>query len=473
MRGNALRRTVLVLAASAVMLGVVEPVASAQTVNPSPSPSPSATRPTTPVLSARRFPAALVSDSDAELTSAVDAYTNKVVGSTCALVELDGRRIVARSVDAPSTPASTLKMATALAAIDVLGPDHTLQTRLVTDGRIDKGVLKGDLWVVGGGDPILTTKGYQAAFDDPDQVWSDFSRVADAITDLGITRITGSIIGDDSRYDDVRWVRSWPSRYQTGGTVSALSALVVNDGNSGYAQSPDEPTTTRKVGDPPLLFAETLRTVLSQRGVVVEGGLSTGQAPTDGRELGAVDSLPVIDLVGEMLLDSDNTTAELLTKEIGLAAGGRGSTEAGITAIRQSLQAQGIDIATLVMNDGSGLDTGNRATCNLLFDLFERLSATPELVAALPVGGRTGTLRRRMLATPSMTKVRAKTGTLSGVNTLVGMVDTNQGWSLDFAFMHSGADGRTTGVADGFTDRLVTYGARRAKSSALSPLPSR
>ncbi|MBU3702403.1 MAG: D-alanyl-D-alanine carboxypeptidase/D-alanyl-D-alanine-endopeptidase [Acidimicrobiia bacterium] len=466
-RGLGLLSTVAVVLVAVMMSGLVETSASGQTVD---EPVP---RPVTPVLSARRFPAALVADADAELVAAVDAYANRVVGSTCAIVEVDGRRIVTRAPDTPLVPASTLKMATALAALDVLGPDRTLPTRFVSDGRVEKGVLEGDLWVVGGGDPILTTKGYVSVFEDPDQVSSDFGRIVDAIADLGITRITGSIIGDDSRYDDVRWIPTWPSRYQTGGTVSPLSALVVNDGNSGYSQSPDEPTTTRRVGDAPLLFVETLRTSLSQRGIAVGGGTATGPAPADATELGSVDSLPVIDLVGEMLLNSDNTTAELLTKEMGVVASGRGTTRDGLAAIRRSLEAEGIDVSALVMNDGSGLDTGNRATCSLMLELFERLSQTPELLASLPVGGRTGTLRRRMLSTPSMTKVRAKTGTLNGVNALAGLVSTNQGWTLDFTFLHSGNDVRATGVADGFTDRLVTYGARRPKESTLAPLPAR
>lgn len=430
-------------------------------------------RPQTPVLSARRFPATMLSSADAELATAIDGYLGRVVGSTCAIVEIDGRRVLARNADTALTPASTIKMVTALAALDILGPDTTLSTTFRSEARVEKGVLDGDLWVVGGGDPILTTKGYISVFDDPEQVSSDFAQLADRLQELGIRRITGSIIGDDSRYDAVRWVPSWPSRYQTGGTVSPLSALVVNDGSTGYSQSPDTPTTTRKSGDAPLLFVETLRTVLTQRGVEVEGATTTGVAPDAARELGSVESLPVIDLVSEMLLNSDNTTAELLTKEMGLVASGQGTTEAGLAAIRESLQRQGVDLGGVVMKDGSGLDTGNRANCTTLLALYERLAMVAELDAALPVGGRTGTLRRRMLSTPSMTRVRAKTGTLSGVNALVGTVDTTQGWDLTFSFLHLGSDIRTTGVADGFTDRLVGYGARQPKAAAISPSPAR
>lgn len=428
-------------------------------------------RPLTPVLSARRFPTALLGAADTDVTASVDSYLAKVVGSTCAIVEVDGRTIVSRNTDGQFVPASTLKLGTALAALDVLGRDATLTTRFVADGPIRDGVLEGDLWVVGGGDPILTTKGYLSVFEDPDQLSVDLSEVADAIAATGIERISGSIIGDDSRYDDVRWVASWPERYQVGGTVSPLSALVVNDGNTGYTDTPDAPTTQRRAGDPPMLFAQTLRTVLSAQGITVDGGASAGRAPEGAEEIGEYRSRPVRDLVNEMLRNSDNTTAELLTKEMGLAASGQGTTAAGVAAIRDSLRRQGVDVDSLVINDGSGLDTGNRATCPVILDLMERVVADPDVAGSFPLGGRSGTLRKRMLATPSSGRVEAKTGTLNGVNALTGSVDSTQGTTLTFVLLHAGNDIRTTGVADGFTDRLVGYASKGPRLSALVPAP--
>lgn len=427
----------------------------------------------TPLLSARRFPTALEGSADPDLASSLTTYLDKVVGTTCAIVELDGRVIYQRNEGASLAPASTLKLATALAAYEILGRDTTLTTRLVSTSGVKNGVLDGNLWVVGSGDPLLSTKGYTAVFDDPDQTTVDLGALADQLSRLGIKRITGDIIGDDSRYDQVRWIPTWPQRYQVGGTVAPLSALVVNDGSTGYAETPDATTTSRKAGDPPLLFAQTLRSILVQRGVQVGGSSSTGRAPADGREIGTFESLPVSKLVAEMLTDSDNTTAELLTKEIGVVTAGQGTTAAGLAGIRASLQRQGFDISSLVMNDGSGLDTGDRMTCSLLLELVEHVSENAELSAALPVAGKTGTLRRRMLAVPSTGKVRAKTGTLNGINALAGFVDTTQGSTLSFAFMHSGTDVRTTAVADGFSDRLVPYASKLPKISVLSPAPAK
>lgn len=449
-----------------VALGVTAP-AEARTPVEAPK------RPETPLLSARRFPTALMASADPDLSASLTTYLDKVVGTTCAIVELDGRTIYRRNDSGSLAPASTLKLATALAALDVLGRDSTLTTRFVSTGPVRNGTLDGNLWIVGGGDPLLSTKGYTAVFDDPDQTTVDLGSLADELSRLGIKRITGDIIGDDSRYDQVRWIPTWPQRYQVGGTVAPLSALVVNDGSTGYTETPEATTTTRKAGDPPLLFAQTLRSVLVQRGVQVGGGASTGRAPSDGREIGSFQSLPVASIVAEMLTDSDNTTAELLTKEMGVVTAGQGTTAAGLAAIRASLERQGFDVSSLVMNDGSGLDTGDRMTCTLLLELVEHVAEDAELSAALPVGGKTGTLRRRMLAVPSTGKVRAKTGTLNGINALAGFVDTTQGSTLTFAFLHGGNDVRTTGVADGFGDRLVPYASKLPKSSVLGPAPVR
>ncbi|CAB4552133.1 unannotated protein [freshwater metagenome] len=432
---------------------------------------PTSVTPTTPLLSARRFPGVLQSTSaDPELSASIDQFLNKVVGSTCVIVELDGRTVYERRSSETFVPASTMKLATAMAALDILGADSKFSTRFVAEKQPKNGVIDGDLYVIGGGDPLLATSGYKTVFDDPDQFYEDFTKIADALNEAGIRSITGDLIGDDSRYDDVRWVSTWPARYQVGGTVAPLSALLVNDGNTGYTDTPNEATTNRKAGDSPLLFVQTLRTVLNSKGIAVGGVATTGQAPADAEEISTFDSVPMSEVLTEMLKNSDNTTAELVLKEIGLQAKGQGTTAAGIEATKESLKRQGFSIDDLVMLDGSGLDTGNRMSCELSLALVEAVSQKPEFSDALPLGGKNGTLRKRMLATPSTGKVRAKTGTLNGVNALAGFADTPRGNTLSFAFIHNGTDPRTTGVADGFTDRLMAT-PKGPKITLLEPLP--
>lgn len=439
--------------------------------NESDSITPTSVTPTTPLLSARRFPGVLQSTSaDPELSASIDQFLSKVVGTTCVIVELDGRTVYERRSSETFVPASTMKLATAMAALDILGADSKFTTRFVAEKQPKNGVIDGDLYVIGGGDPLLATSGYKTVFDDPDQFYEDFTKIADALNEAGIRSITGDLIGDDSRYDDVRWVATWPARYQVGGTVAPLSALVVNDGNTGYTDTPNEATANRKAGDSPLLFVQTLRTVLNSRGIAVGGIATTGQAPADAEEISTFDSVPMSEVLSEMLKNSDNTTAELVLKEIGLQAKGQGTTAAGIEATKESLKSQGFSIDDLVMLDGSGLDTGNRMSCELSLALVEAVSQKRELSDALPLGGKNGTLRKRMLATPSTGKVRAKTGTLNSVNALAGFADTAQGNTLSFAFIHNGTDPRTTGVADGFTDRLMAY-PKGPKITLLEPLP--
>lgn len=439
--------------------------------NESDSITPTSVTPTTPLLSARRFPGALqATTADPELSASIDQFLSKVVGTTCVIVELDGRTVYERRSSETFVPASTMKLATAMAALDILGADSKFSTRFVAEKQPKNGVIDGDLYVIGGGDPLLATSGYKTVFDDPDQFYEDFTKIADALNEAGIRSITGDLIGDDSRYDDVRWVSTWPARYQVGGTVAPLSALLVNDGNTGYTDTPNEATTNRKAGDSPLLFVQTLRTVLNSKGIAVGGVATTGQAPDDAEEIGTFDSVPMSEVLTEMLKNSDNTTAELVLKEIGLQAKGQGTTAAGIEATKESLKRQGFTIDDLVMLDGSGLDTGNRMSCELSLALVEAVSQKPEFSDALPLGGRNGTLRKRMLATPSTGKVRAKTGTLNSVNALAGFADTPRGNTLSFAFIHNGTDPRTTGVADGFTDRLMAS-PKGPKITLLEPLP--
>jgi D-alanyl-D-alanine carboxypeptidase/D-alanyl-D-alanine-endopeptidase (penicillin-binding protein 4) len=427
--------------------------------------------PTTPVLSARRFPGVLqATTADPALSAAIDQFLSKVVGSTCVIVEVDGRTVYERRTSEAFVPASTMKLATAMAALDILGADAKFTTRFVASDPPTNGVIEGDLFIVGGGDPLLATSGYKTVFDDPDQFYEDFTTVADSLNAAGIRSIRGDLVGDDSRYDAVRWVPTWPARYQVGGTVAPLSALLVNDGNTGYTDTPNDATSNRKAGDSPLLFAQTLRTVLNSRGITVEGVATTGRAPSDGEEVASFDSVPMSQVLTEMLKNSDNTTAELVLKEIGLQSRGQGTTAAGIEATKESLKNQSFDVTDLVMLDGSGLDTGNRMSCELSLALVSAVSQRPEFSDALPLGGKSGTLRKRMLATPSTGRVRAKTGTLNSVNALAGFADTPQGSTLSFAFIHNGTDPRTTGVADGFTDRLMAY-PKGPKIAILEPLP--
>jgi D-alanyl-D-alanine carboxypeptidase/D-alanyl-D-alanine-endopeptidase (penicillin-binding protein 4) len=428
--------------------------------------------PVTPLLSARRFPNALqASSADAAVKGVLDSYLAKVTGTTCALVLDEGRIVYSRASDDTLAPASVQKLLTATAALEVLGPTTRLATVMVAEKEAENGVIAGDLFLIGGGDPLLTTAGYRSSLDNPNQFSEDFTAVADALATAGVKKVNGAIVGDDSRYENVRWLSSWPTRYQIGGTVGPLSALIVNDGQTGFTVSPDAPNPNRKAGDPTLLAAETFKAVLASRGIDVAGPSRTGKAPQDAVRIATFESATVAEIVDEMLSDSDNTTAELLTREIGFVSSGNGTTTAGLAAIFETASRLGIPVDDLKISDGSGLSLENRMSCTLALALITAAPKGSIVADALPLAGKTGTLRKRMLSTPATGRVWAKTGTLNTVNALAGFADTPSGNQLTFAFIHNGSDPRGSVVADGFADRLMGFAAG-AKLASLGPLPT-
>jgi D-alanyl-D-alanine carboxypeptidase/D-alanyl-D-alanine-endopeptidase (penicillin-binding protein 4) len=401
---------------------------------------PTATPLATPVLSPRRMPAMLASAiTDRQVRDALQPVIDQARPDTCIVVTDHGRVIIDRS-PGPLEPASTVKLLTAVTVLDQLDPDGRLQTTVHTAKRPSDGVIEGDLYLVGGGDPVLTTPGYQVSFTNRDQLTNDFGALADRIVQAGVREIRGGVLADDSRYDRVRWVASWPERYQNQGFVGPLSALMVNDGQTGYTAAPEAPATHRVPGDPPMLAAETLRTLLTQRGVRIGGGASLGAPTSDAPQLAALESPTIRDLVGQMLVESDDTTAELLTKELGLQIAGEGSTAAGVRVILDHLRDIGMPTDGLVLNDGSGLDEGNRATCALMTAVLDRGGPESELARLLPVAGENGTLRPRLRRTPAQGRVLAKTGTLDFVNALAGFAQTADGSWLTFAYDVVGPD---------------------------------
>ena len=153
-----------------------------------------------------------------------------------------------------------------------------------------------------------------------------------------------------------------------------------------------------------------------------DGGARSGFAPGSTTLVTSIDSAPLAAEVDEMLNVSDDTAAELFTKELGYQASHSGSTGAGVTVIRQDLQTDGLPVSQLVQVDGSGLDRGDRASCNLLVQALRRSGPTGTIARGLPVAGKNGTLADRMIGTPAQGRLIAKTGNLDNVVSLSGFV---------------------------------------------------
>ena len=460
----------------AVAAAAAPAVAEAQTpaAGSAPPGSTAPKRATTPVLSSRRVPDLVrTRAADADLAPAIAAFQKEAGPGSCLLVNDHGRTIVRSNGEQPVIPASVLKTFTGTAALDVLGPETTLDTvaSTATPPGAD-GVIAGDLYLVGGGDPLLFTEGFRSVLEDKNQPQTDFAVLADRIKAAGITEIRGNVVGDESRYDAQRAVEGWEPSYQRDDQVGALSALEVNRGNSGLSDNPDVVARSRKLGDPAPLAAATLKSLLVKRGVKVGGTGVAGTAPAGATEVARLQSLPVRELVGEMLTWSDNTTAELLTKEIGRAVSGQGTTAAGVAAVRSTLEAKGIPMAQTVTFDGSGLHRGNRITCDAAMAVLQGAGPSSALAAGFAVAGEKGTLRKRMRGTPAAGKVVAKTGSLKEVYSLAGWATTVPGSQLTFTALVNGQPKDGVKVLDDLAVALTAYPQGSVPRELVGPRPA-
>ena len=215
-------------------------------------------------------------------------------------------------------PASNLKLATAAAALLQLGPDYRLTTRVLASRLPANGELYGDLYLVGGGDPLLYTSEYLAAFLRPPSVYTQIEDLAQQVYDRGLRRVYGSIVGVATRYDDRRIASQLMSQesYQY---VGPLSALLINDGYTNYAQRRYLGTLSRPAADPTLFTAAEFDDLLEALDMVITRRPRVAGPDENIRgfiEIARIESAPLSELLLSLLTDSDNTTAELLVKEI-------------------------------------------------------------------------------------------------------------------------------------------------------------
>lgn len=422
----------------------------------------------TPVLSARRAPELVARPvATRNLTAAVEPVLARTPPDSCVQVR-DGSNVVLASNDVQAlVPASNLKVLTAAAALDLLDPGSRLTTRFLTDGApTDGNVVRGNLYMVGGGDPLLSTDAYLDQLPNGRQPATDMAAIADQIAATGIREITGSVVGDESRYDTVRTVEAWPQRFVTQGQVSPLSALVVDDSWAPGIGVRSEPAVHA---------AAVLTELLEDRGIEVAGAPTSGIAPPDAAALVEIDSLTIAELVDQGLRFSDNTTMELLVKEVGLQATGTGSTAAGLEAVRGWLSESGLAAEGAVLDDGSGLSDRNRVTCELLAGLLEAEGSEGVVANGLARPGEPGTLDDKLLDADLRGRVRAKTGTLRPVTALSGWLRTVPEQDLGFSFVINRPGGQVTEADTALQGELLEamLGYPQTPDAALlSPAPA-
>lgn len=329
-----------------------------------------------------------------------------------------GTLLFALNPDKPDVPASTAKLLTAAVALDRLGPQTRLQTRVFAAGDV--------LYLVGGGDPTLTraTAGATGARID------DLARQVRA---AGVTRAS-KLVADASLFSGPALASGWRP-YYVNAEIGPVSALSVDAGRR--APSVD---ATPRAPDPPAAAAAALRGALSGAGVRVDG-IAAGRLPAGARQVAVVESPTVADLVKHMLTYSDNDLAESLGRLVAQAAGRPTDFAGEVAAVADGLQTLGLPTDGLRMFDSSGLSHDDLLPPSLLVDVLRAAAdpARPQLrpiLDGLPVAGRTGTLADRFRApetAPAAGLVHAKTGRVAGVAALAGTVRTRSGQVLVFS----------------------------------------
>lgn len=307
-------------------------------------------------------------------------------------------------------PASTLKLLTATAALEVLGPDHTFATRVVADGP--RGVV-----LVGGGDPLLSE-------DDLTALARQTARALD------VPRVRLSY--DTSLFSGPEVNPRWPDSYITDEVVAPIQSLWIDEGReeSGYG----------RVDDPALTAATAFADALGGAGVRTIGVPRERTAPAAAESLAEVASDPVSRLVEHTVETSDNEAAEVLSHQVGLAVSGTASFAAGTRAVLDTLAALGVPVDGAEVYDGSGLSRDNAVDPDTITGVLEVAAAAEHpalrsVVTGLPVAGFTGSLSERFVDDTGRGFVRAKTGTLSGVSGLAGTVTDRTGVPMVFAFL--------------------------------------
>ncbi|MGW5876279.1 D-alanyl-D-alanine carboxypeptidase/D-alanyl-D-alanine endopeptidase [Nocardiopsis terrae] len=334
-----------------------------------------------------------------------------------------GQTLFERDADAPVTPASTTKIATAVTVLDAVGPDHVLRTEAYFDPAQNRVVLRGE------GDVTLTATADSAAYPQVATLEELAEDTASALADLGTDTV--SVGYDDSYFTGPDTAPGWKPNYVTEGSTATIHALMIDSGRV-------DPDVSTRSPNPPLAAAEAFADQLEKAGLTVDGTPTEEEAAGD--PVAAVDSMPMHALVEHMMLASDNNMAESLGRVAALELGEEPDASGAATATHRTMDSLGIDGVSL--SDNSGLSTENRITPRALVELVTTAAEQPRLnatITGLPTAHSTGTLAGRYSEYSSSSAaagmVRGKTGTLNGVSTLAGTIHDQEGNVFVFALM--------------------------------------
>jgi D-alanyl-D-alanine carboxypeptidase/D-alanyl-D-alanine-endopeptidase (penicillin-binding protein 4) len=322
-----------------------------------------------------------------------------------------------------------MKLFSTSAVLTRFGPDATIPTRVLAEGTIDRrGILHGDLYLQGGGDPALGTPAFYDRF--LGGLGTDLYALKRQVRASGLTGVTGRLYADDDIFDRRRGVAD--SGYATSPYIGPLSGLSFN---SGYSSASGRSFAS----DPAKVAASKLAASLRAAGVSIRPGVALGDVDEAGTETIAVVRSPTINsLVNATNVPSNNFFAETLLKLLGAEFGGGGSTAAGADVVEEFARGKGTGVHAV---DGSGLTRSNRASPRQvvrLLDAMGRSALGEEFVSDLALSGREGTVATRMRGTAAEARCRVKTGTLTGVSNLSGYCFGAGGRETIFSILMAG-----------------------------------
>ncbi|MGA9364484.1 MAG: D-alanyl-D-alanine carboxypeptidase/D-alanyl-D-alanine-endopeptidase [Bacteroidota bacterium] len=396
----------------------------------------------------------------------------------------DGRVLYERDSKALFHPASNLKLLTTATALHVLGKEYKFKTVVYSDSAMQNGGPPGNLYIKGFGNPDLSEK--------------DLAWMAAQLKLRGVRRIRGDVVGDVSFFDDLFWGKGWmwddePSSYEAFITPLSINKNCVKvlvkpgekigdpvqvrlDPETKYVELKNDALTgpdtiistievTRRfkerlntvvvkgilprnspdrefvlsVWKPELYAVKLFQEELEREGIVVEGTARLGSVG-DGLEPLVLHEWPIDSVVINLNKVSDNLSAENTLKVIAAEKyGPPGTSKNGISIVNEYLSSVGIDTSSYLMADGSGVSHYNLVNAETIVDLLSAMYSDKDLFdlfyRSLPVAGLDGTLEKRMKGTSAEGRVRAKTGTESGVSSLSGYVQAQDGNVIVFSIL--------------------------------------
>ncbi len=338
-----------------------------------------------------------------------------------------------------ATPASTTKLATALACLAVLGAGARFTTRVVSGAAADSIIL------VGGGDPTLAVSPFPAHdYPRPATLASLAAATARALRSAGRTAV--SLGYDTSLYAGPGLAASWPGGYISAGDITPIVPLEVDQGRltaAGRPEDSDDPYNNNpRATDPAAMAADSFAALLAADGIRVAGSPGAQPAPAGATVIASVSSPPLSAVIEQMLEESNNVIAENLARHVAIALGVSPSFAGAAQAVTGELRQLGVASRIRIV-DGSGLSPADAIAPDALVRMLELAIARPglrPLLAGLPVAGFSGTLSAgqsvfSVISGAALGTVRAKTGNLGTVAALAGMVYDQSGTVLVFAFM--------------------------------------